>query len=65
MLPKFRGTAMSMASFMMFVGGAIGTNLNGMILEKGTIGIIFLTSSIAMLILAVLSMSVLRYCSKK
>ncbi|XAM40313.1 hypothetical protein TPELB_06150 [Terrisporobacter petrolearius] len=56
---------MSMASFMMFVGGAIGTNLNGMILEKGTIGIIFLTSSIAMLILAVLSMSVLRYCSKK
>ncbi len=65
MLPKFRGTAMSMASFMMFVGGAIGTNLNGMILEKGAIGIIFLTSSIAMLILAVLSMSVLRYCSKK
>ncbi len=30
-LPKIQGTAISMASFNMFVGGAIGTSVNGMI----------------------------------
>jgi predicted MFS family arabinose efflux permease len=33
-LPKMRGTAMSLASFNMFVGGAVGTNINGRIMTS-------------------------------
>ncbi|MDN5351960.1 MAG: hypothetical protein PWQ12_879 [Clostridiales bacterium] len=32
-LPTMRGTAMSLASFNMFVGGAVGTSINGRIME--------------------------------
>jgi len=50
-LPKRRGTAMSLASFNMFVGGAIGTSLNGIVMKNyGTSQIFFNT---AFIILAV------------
>ena len=46
-LPKMRGTAMSLASFNMFVGGAIGTNINGRVMTSfGTSQIFFNTSFI-------------------
>ncbi len=32
--PKMRGTVMSLVSFQMFIGGAIGTSLNGMIMKQ-------------------------------
>jgi len=33
-LPKMRGTAMSLASFNMFVGGAVGTTINAKVMES-------------------------------
>ncbi|MDA3812533.1 MAG: MFS transporter [Spirochaetaceae bacterium] len=48
-LPKMRGTAMSLASFNMFVGGAIGTALNGYIMEAGNINQIFYNSAFILL----------------
>jgi len=33
-LPKMRGTAMSLASFNMFVGGAVGTTINAKVMEN-------------------------------
>jgi predicted MFS family arabinose efflux permease len=46
-LPKMRGTAMSMASFNMFVGGAVGTSINGVITKSlGTARIFYNTSFI-------------------
>lgn len=50
-LPKARGTAMSMASFNMFVGGAVGTSLNAKII--GSFGISYIYLLAAVLILAV------------
>jgi predicted MFS family arabinose efflux permease len=55
LMPKRRGTAMSLASFNMFVGGGLGTWLNGHILTKwgyeplfiGAAGLIFLAGVIA------------------
>ncbi|GAA0114911.1 MFS transporter [Clostridium senegalense] len=58
-LPKYRGTAMSLASFCMFVGGAVGTNLNGMLLQNREIEIIFIISSIAMVIVAIISTKII------
>ncbi len=40
-LPTMRGTAMSLASFNMFVGGAVGTALNGRIMVNYGVGTIF------------------------
>lgn len=59
-LPKLRGTAMSLASFNMFVGGAVGTNLNGVILDKSNLGTIFTIASVAMILVAILSTSVIK-----
>ena len=33
-IPAMRGTAMSLASFNMFVGGAVGTMVNGRIMAN-------------------------------
>jgi len=44
---KARGTAMSMASFNMFVGGAVGTALNGNVMEAFGVSRIFLNASFA------------------
>ncbi len=40
-LPAFRGTAMSLASFNMFVGGAIGTLVNGRIVAALDVPVIY------------------------
>jgi predicted MFS family arabinose efflux permease len=47
-MPKLRGTAMSLASFNMFVGGAIGTSINGKIISVGSIGTVFLIAAFTM-----------------
>lgn len=49
-LPKLRGTAMSLASFNIFVGGAIGTIINGKVLDNYGVSNIFIISSIIMLV---------------
>lgn len=59
-MPKLRGTAMSLASFNMFVGGAIGTSVNGRIINVASIGRIFLIASIAMLLVAFISSTVVK-----
>lgn len=51
MLPKMKGTAMSLASFNMFVGGAIGTSVNAKII--GAVGVSKIYLVAAFLILAV------------
>lgn len=55
MMPKLRGTAMSMASFNMFVGGGIGTTLNGKILGVYGIDRIFLIAGIILFIVGIVS----------
>ena len=49
-LPRIKGTAMSMASFNMFVGGAVGTSINARIISSYGISKIYLVASILMLI---------------
>ncbi|MGD1819036.1 MAG: MFS transporter [Pleomorphochaeta sp.] len=49
-LPKMRGTAMSLASFNMFVGGAVGTAINGRIITNTSINYIFQYASFVILI---------------
>lgn len=43
-IPKQRGTAMSLASFNMFVGGAVATLVNGFLVETN-ISVIFLIAA--------------------
>ena len=54
-LPKMRGTAMSMASFNMFVGGAVGTSLNGKIMETYGITRVFENTSFIILAVGILA----------
>ena len=54
-LPKMRGTAMSITSFNMFVGGAVGTGLNGMIIETYGASIIFLITSVIFLVVSIVA----------
>lgn len=54
-MPKMRGTAMSLASFNMFVGGAMGTALNGYIIKQHDISRIFYNSSYILLIVGLIS----------
>ncbi|MGD1818095.1 MAG: MFS transporter [Pleomorphochaeta sp.] len=49
-LPKMRGTAMSLASFNMFVGGAVGTAINGRIITNTSINYVFQYASFIILI---------------
>ncbi len=49
-LPAMRGTAMSLASFNMFVGGAVGTAVNGKIMAAFGISSIFFNASFVILI---------------
>lgn len=55
MLPKMKGTAMSMASFNMFVGGALGTSLNGIVMDSVGLSQIFINASILILIAGIVS----------
>jgi predicted MFS family arabinose efflux permease len=50
-----RGTAMSMASFNMFVGGAIGTSINGMIMKNYGVTRIFYNTSFVILVVGIVS----------
>ncbi|MDA3847469.1 MAG: MFS transporter, partial [Vallitaleaceae bacterium] len=61
-LPKMRGTAMSLASFNMFVGGAIGTSINGKIMKSyGVQQIFFNTAFIILFVGIVAAIFVARY----
>ncbi|MDW2797583.1 MFS transporter [Clostridium boliviensis] len=51
-LPKMRGTAMSLTSFNMFVGGAVGTSLNGMIIRTYGASRIFLVTAVLLLVVS-------------
>ena len=51
-LPKMRGTAMSLTSFNMFVGGAVGTSLNGMIIKTYGASRIFLVTAVLLLVVS-------------
>jgi len=54
-LPTARGTAMSLASFCMFVGGATGTVLNGKLMDASGPAKIFFNASFIMFIVGVLA----------
>jgi len=54
-LPKLRGTAMSLASFNMFVGGAVGTSINGYVMKIYGPAQIFINASLIMLAVGILS----------
>lgn len=56
--PKLRGTAMSLASFNMFVGGGLGTFINGKILNTLGVTHIFIVAGIIMLVVAFISTKV-------
>ncbi len=54
-LPKMRGTAMSLASFNMFVGGAIGTTLNGTVIKNYGASQIFFNTTFILLAVGILA----------
>jgi len=54
-LPKMRGTAMSLASFNMFVGGAVGTSVNGMIMRTYGTARIFHNTAYIIFIVGIIS----------
>lgn len=54
-LPKMKGTAMSLAGFNMFIGGGLGTVINGQIIKSGNIESIFINSAFLMLIVGILA----------
>jgi predicted MFS family arabinose efflux permease len=66
MLPKMRGTAMSITSFCMFVGGAVGTNLNGNIMEAYGASRIYFNTAFVFLFVGILAAYLLaRYEANK
>ena len=60
-LPKFRGTAMSLASFNMFVGGGIATIVNGKLIESSSISTIFVIAGILLGLVGIVSTLVLNH----
>jgi len=54
-MPKLRGTAMSLASFNMFVGGGIGTFINGKVLNTFGIEKIYLLASVILFFVGILA----------
>jgi predicted MFS family arabinose efflux permease len=54
-LPMQRGTVMSLASFNMFVGGGLGTYLNGQILNLGGYAAIFVLAALLILLAGALA----------
>ena len=54
-LPRMKGTAMSMASLNMFVGGAVGTSVNAKIIGSLGISRIYLIAAILLLIVGILT----------
>ena len=49
MLPKIKGTAMSMASLNMFVGGAVGTSVNAKIIGAHSVSTIYMIAAFLLL----------------
>jgi predicted MFS family arabinose efflux permease len=64
-LPKRKGTAMSMASFHIFVGAAVGTTINGKVIMIYGLRTIFTYSAILMLVAAIIAAFVLYGLEKK
>ena len=54
-LPAKRGTAMSLASFNMFVGGAVGTTINGRIMTSYGTSQIFFNASVIILFVGIIA----------
>ncbi|WP_373481918.1 MFS transporter [Acetobacterium sp.] len=54
-LPKRRGTAMSLASFNMFVGGAVGTSINAVVIEAGSLSTIYISSAIILFLVSLVA----------
>lgn len=54
-LPKMRGTAMSLASFNMFVGGAIGTSLNGVVMKNFGTSQIFINTAFVLFVVGIIA----------
>ncbi len=63
--PKRRGTVMSLVSFNMFVGGGIGTFLNGQILNRWGFEFIFLVAGIIIFLAGLAGTLVLSNLSQK
>jgi predicted MFS family arabinose efflux permease len=56
-LPSLKGVAMSLASFNMFVGGAVGTAVNGMLFQAtGAYTVAFVAAASTLLVLAIISL---------
>lgn len=65
-LPKMRGTAMSLVSFDIFVGGAVGTSLNGMVIKNyGTARIFFHASFIILIVGIVAAFFIAQFETRK
>ena len=54
-LPQARGTAMSLTSFNMFVGGAVGTRVNAGIIGSFGTSKIYLVSAVLLLMVGLIS----------
>lgn len=63
-MPRAKGTAMSLASFNMFVGGAVGTGINAKIISSFGISKIYLAASVILLIVGFATSSFLRVKSE-
>ena len=59
-LPEMRGTAMSLVSFGMFVGGGVGTQLNGVLIDAGGIAWIYAIAAVLILAAALFTASGMR-----
>ncbi|MCY1150903.1 MAG: hypothetical protein OWP43_00605, partial [Sphaerochaetaceae bacterium] len=55
MFMNMRGTVMSIVAFNLFLGASIGTSLNAKILEISNMGQIYLTASIIIVTIGILS----------
>lgn len=64
-MPQLRGTAMSLASFNMFVGGGIGTFINGKILSSFNVGNIFAVAGIVIFVVGIIATNVVFKDQKK
>lgn len=65
-LPKRRGTAMSLASFNVFVGGAVGTSVNGFIMKNYEVSKIFYNTAFIILFVGIIaSIFIARYEMRK
>lgn len=55
LVPKQRGMAMSLASFCMMIGGAIGTSLNGQIINQWGYSVLYISAAAVILVAGILA----------